>query len=117
MRRDELYLLDMVEAARDALRAVESISREEFERDRTRQLAVRLALQIIGEAARNVSEPTRRQVPSIAWTQIVGLRHLLVHRYFRVDLLTIWEIVHRELPPLIAALGPITGSGGEDQRL
>ena len=111
MQREPLYLADMVEACRDGLAAVHGITLDQFKADRIRQLAVRLALQIIGEAARNVSEETRNTYPTVAWSQIVGLRNLLVHRYFRVDIDTIWEIVHRELPNLIATLE----KGAEDE--
>jgi uncharacterized protein with HEPN domain len=64
-------------------------------------------LQIIGEAARSIPETTRQLAPNVPWTQIIGMRHILVHDYFGVDTEAVWAVVERELAPLrreIAAL-------------
>lgn len=104
MPRDEVYLLNMLDAARDARLFVAGVTREEFLDDRLRQMGVRMALQIIGEAVRNVSEQTRVHLPGVPWAQIVGMRHHLVHRYWEIDLAIVWDVVQRDLPALTAAL-------------
>jgi uncharacterized protein with HEPN domain len=68
---------------------------------------VRQAIQIIGEAARNVSDEGRNRIPELPCQQIVGMRHHLVHRYWEGNLNIVWDIVDRELPQLIAALEPL----------
>ncbi len=73
MQNDDAYIADMMNAARDALAALEGVTREQFARDRTRQLAVRLAQQIIGEAARHISEKRRQLYPGLAWRDMIGL--------------------------------------------
>ena len=110
MQRDEAYLLDILIAARKALAFVEGMTWEAFSESELHQSAVIRPLEIIGEAAAHVSEPTRQEHPEIPWVQMVGMRHRLVHEYFRVDLDVVWETVQRDLPELIALLEPLVPS-------
>ena len=57
-------------------------------------------LQILGEAARAIPEATRQLAPNVPWTQIIGMRHILVHDYFGVDTAVVWGVVERDLAPL-----------------
>ena len=78
-----------------------------FEADELIQSWIVRHLAIIGEAARAMPESTRQLAPSVPWTQIVGMRHILVHDYFGVDTGVVWGVVERELSTLkreIAAL-------------
>lgn len=61
-------------------------------------------LQIIGEAARRVSDEGRAAHPSIPWSAVVGMRHKVVHDYFGVDEDVVWNTARSELPSLITAL-------------
>ncbi len=70
-------------------------------------LALVRLLEIIGEAAKGISEGLRQQYPEIPWKQIAGTRDRLIHGYFDVDLDIIWSIVAHDLPILIAGLGRI----------
>ncbi|MDE0475913.1 MAG: DUF86 domain-containing protein, partial [Gammaproteobacteria bacterium] len=85
-RDDSAYLLDMLLAARDALSFTEDLSFEDFVRDRRTQLSVLKSVEIVGEAAAQVSGDARRANPDIPWRQIVGMRNRLVHVYFDIDL-------------------------------
>ena len=107
MPPDEVYLRNMLGAARDAREFVEGVSHEQFLADRLRQMGVRLAIQLIGEAARSVSHEARSQLPGVPWGQIVWMRHQLVHRYWDVDLEIVWDVAQRDLPELIAVLEPV----------
>ncbi|MDP2897514.1 MAG: DUF86 domain-containing protein [bacterium] len=107
MRRDEAYLLDMLIAARDAASFISGLTREQFEASRLHQLAVMKALETIGEAAANVSEPSRAAHPELQWREIVGMRHRLVHGYFEVDLEKVWDTVQTDIPTLINAIEPL----------
>jgi len=90
----------------DALNAIERIlektasGRESFEDDEMIQVWVLHHLQIVGEAARALSEEFRERHPDDDWRQAAGLRHILVHEYFRIDPDQIWRIVERDLVPL-----------------
>ncbi len=67
-------------------------------------LAMTRLLEMIGEAATQVSAATRIQNPRVAWQPIIGLRHRLVHAYDQINLDIIWDIISNDLPLLIAAL-------------
>ena len=92
MRPDDARLLDMLQAARLALTFVSDMTREAFDSDEKTQYAVTRALEIVGESASNVTNETREQHPDIPWSRIVGMRTLLAHEYFRIDLDIVWTV-------------------------
>ena len=110
MRRDDAYLLDMLLAARKARQFVEGITQAEFAASELHQNAVIRPLEIIGEAAARVSPEARAAHPEIPWDLMVGMRNRLIHEYFRVDLLVVWETLQQDLPDLIALLEPLITS-------
>jgi uncharacterized protein with HEPN domain len=79
MWRDDAYLLDILIAARRVLRYVGDLSWESFKEDEMAQDAVIRNLQIIGEAARKISDEFRSGHPEVPWGGIVGMRNRLVH--------------------------------------
>lgn len=82
--------------------------------DRKTSDAVLYNLVVIGEAAAQVSEETRGRAPEIPWTQIVGLRNLLAHEYFRIDLDVIEAIVREQLDQLAGTAERLIGEEGDD---
>jgi uncharacterized protein with HEPN domain len=50
-------------------------------------------LEIIGEAARNVTDEVRNKYPEIPWRNMIGLRNILIHQYFGVDESIVWEVI------------------------
>lgn len=107
MPRDDEYLLDILEAARLARQYVSRRSAAEFLVDTECQDAVIRRLEIIGEAARRLSEEKRLALPEVAWEAMVGMRNILIHEYDDVDLSVVWNAVHEDLPPLITVLEKI----------
>ena len=69
-----------------------------FQSDELLQVWVIHHLQVIGEAARGVSQPVRDRHPEVQWPQIVALRNILVHEYFGLNLDQIWMMTQKELP-------------------
>ncbi len=61
-------------------------------------------IEIIGEAANYISEETKNKFTDIQWRQIIGMRHILVHEYFGIDSLLIWQIIISDLPKLKSAI-------------
>ena len=64
-------------------------------------------LEIIGETAKNIPEDIKKKYSSILWRRMVGLRNIIAHGYFGVDLSIIWEIIDKNLPetkPLIVEM-------------
>lgn len=82
----------------------ESRSQAEFEHDEVLRLALRHLLQIIGEAASQVSREFRAGNPEVPWGEIVGMRHRVVHDYLGVDDEIVWTTVEQDLPSLIVIL-------------
>jgi uncharacterized protein with HEPN domain len=94
----------MLDAAREALAFAHGRQREELEQDRQLTLALVKAIEIIGEAASQVSSNARQQSPAIPWPNIIAMRNRLVHAYFDIDLDRVWDTLIDDLPPLIALL-------------
>jgi uncharacterized protein with HEPN domain len=107
MLRDEAYLLDMLIAARKAIEFVRDITWFQFKESELHQNAVLHPLEVIGEAARLISDETRRSHPEIPWTQVIGMRNRLIHEYLHIDLRTVWDTIHDDLPNLIEQLEPL----------
>jgi len=108
MRRDDrIRLQHMLDAAREALSFTLRRTRRDLDEDRLLVLGLVKAIEIIGEAAYQISEDTRAQLPGIPWEDIIGMRHRLVHAYFDINLDILWRTVQDDLPPLISALESI----------
>jgi uncharacterized protein with HEPN domain len=103
-RSEFLYLGDMLDHAKRAHALLIGITREEFKTDETLQIVVMHHLRIIGEAATKMPAETCAAHPEIAWGRISGMRHKIVHDYFRVAMDSVWDAVIDDIPPLIAAL-------------
>ena len=82
-----------------------SLSEAEFKQKDIAVDAVLRNLEVIGEAARNIPKPLRQQYSHIPWQRIVGLRNVVIHAYFNVDLDIVWQIIKVNLP---AVKGDIT---------
>ena len=104
----------MLDAAHKAREFVQGRHRSDLETDEMLALALVRLLEIFGEAAARVSAEVQIQLPAIPWRQITGTRNHLVHGYFNVDLDIVWSIIQHDLPPCIAALGPIILELGGD---
>ena len=99
MRDDRERLLDIQEAiARIEKYAAQG--REAFEHDELIQTWMLRQLQVIGEAARAMSEDFRVQHPELAWADMIGMRNVLVHIYFGIDLDLVWQAVEQSVPRL-----------------
>jgi uncharacterized protein with HEPN domain len=101
MSRDSAYLLDILQAAELAMSYTATISREIFANDIQCQDAVMRRLEVVGEAARRISEETRNAFAHLPWQQMIRLRNLLIHQYDDVDVDIIWDTVQDDLPALV----------------
>ena len=101
MRDDREKLRDIL----DAMGRIEKHTaggREAFDRDELVQVWVVHHLQLIGEAAAQLSDGFRAAHPQVPWRAIIAMRNLLVHAYFKTDLDEAWGVVERDLPTLKA---------------
>jgi len=100
MRRDELYVADLVDSARTVLEYMQGISRQQWDEDRVLRDAVLYRLLLLGEIASALPDSLRDRYPDVAWRQIRAFRNLAVHRYFGVDWAVVWQISQEEVPVL-----------------
>jgi uncharacterized protein with HEPN domain len=100
MWRDDAYLLDILIAARHAMKFRGELTWEQFRNSALHQHAIAKALENVGEAAKKVSD-------EIPWVSIMSMRNRIVHEYFRLDLLKVWEVVTVDVPILITAIEPL----------
>jgi len=101
----------MLEAAEEALGFVAGLSRANLQSDRQLTLALMKSIEIVGEAASQVSAATRGACPEVPWTEIVGMRNRLVHVYFDIDLDRLWDTTREDLVPLVTQLRRILARG------
>ena len=91
MPRDELYLADIVEAARTITTRIAGLTSDQWDNDQILRESVAYQLQIIGEAASAISESIRAEIDQVPWRQVRGMRNMLVHRYFSIDWTTVLD--------------------------
>ena len=110
-RDDTVFLVDMLNHAREAVELLGNTSLDDLMSDRVTELALRKLVEIVGEAASRTSATTQERHPEIAWSQIIGVRNRLVHGYDVVDLRILRNIVENDLPLLVEQLASIVGKG------
>jgi uncharacterized protein with HEPN domain len=105
---DRWRIRHMIEAADQAVAFLQGRQRGDLDTDTMLCLAVTRAVEIVGEAAAQVSAAGRQELPDVPWPQIVGMRNRLVHAYFDVNRTILWDTVTLALPPLIDQLEAAT---------
>ena len=101
---DRWRVRHMVDAAEQALAFVQGRQRADLDTDAMLRLALTRAIEIVGEAAAQVSDAGCNDCPDVPWPQIVGMRNRLVHAYFDINADILWDTVLLALPPLLAQL-------------
>lgn len=106
MKDDAVYLRHILDAI-DRIVSYTAAGRESFRSDLKTQDAVLRNLQVIGEAAKKVSDGTRASHPEVAWKDMAGMRDRVVHDYFGVSLDIVWDVVENHLGPLRIQILPL----------
>lgn len=100
MRREKLYLTDIVEAADAIARFCAGTDHDSFLQDELRQSAMLQKLIVIGEAAAHLPPEFQASYPDIEWADIVGFRNIAVHEYFAVNWSIVWVTATQDVPIL-----------------
>jgi uncharacterized protein with HEPN domain len=115
MSRDSATLLDMLKAARLAVKFREGMTKRAFLDDPKTQSAVLHQLLVLGEAGKRLSQEFRAQRQQVPWKKIVGMRDTLIHEYDDVDLNEVWKTVSSDVPRLIKQLELLAPSKEENE--
>ncbi len=94
-KEPKVYLLHIL----DAISELEIYAKDDWENKKTTR-AIERCLEIIGEAANNLSKDFQKNFPEIEWELIVGMRHKIIHDYFDVDGDVVQSTVHQDIPVL-----------------
>lgn len=100
MRREKLYLSDMVEAATAINAFTDGVTFEKFMESDVVKSAVLMKLIIVGEAASKLPSGIKEKYPDIPWRKIADFRNYAVHAYFAVDWAIVWNAATMEAPAL-----------------
>ncbi len=103
-REDASLLWDMLEAARKVRQFVAGRTFHDYSRDEVLQAAVERKLEIIGEAARGISEQLQQEHSEVPWRGIIAQRHFLAHEYGEVRQEKLWRVATVRVPELIQQL-------------
>lgn len=101
---DDIRLLHLREAAATAISFTDGRMRSDLDDDEMLRLALTKLVEIVGEAAKQVSAQGKAEYPSVPWTAAARMRDRLVHHYFDIDLDVLWVTISEDLPALLAAL-------------
>ena len=110
-RTDQEFLSDIREALHRITTYVAGMAYASFVADTKTQDAVIRNLEILGEAAKNLSEELRAKYPAVPWRSMAGARDRLIHHYFGINLDIVWQIATVELPQVASQLEKIEAEG------
>jgi len=101
----------MLDAAIEIQQYVQSSTREDLNSDRKLVHSLVRLFEIIGEAATQVSEELRNNIPGVPWPILVGMRNRLIHAYFSINLDIVWSTSTEDIPSLITELKKLLDEG------
>ena len=115
MKNPEIFLKHILECISEIEKNTKKLAPENFFQTISIQDAVIRRLEVIGEATKNLPADFKNKYPDVPWKKIAGMRDVLIHQYFGVDLELIWEIVEKDLPKFKSQIIKILDSLPEEE--
>ncbi len=106
-KADIVRMHHILDAAKEAVSFAQGKTRKSLDKNRMLVLSLVKDVEIIGEAATNVSKDCRERFPHIPWKSIINMRNRLIHDYFDINLDIVWQTVTEDIPSLIIKLEEI----------
>ena len=95
-----LFIEDILESIKLIEKYIRNISKENLDNNQKLKDSIARRLEIIGEAVKNIPDDFREKYPEVPWKKIAGLRDIIIHTYFNIDLDITWDIIKKDLPDL-----------------
>jgi len=92
------YIYDILDCVQEVENFMSGLTKEQFVEDRKTILAITKLIEMIGEAAKSVSEDVKEEYPDIPWRQMAGMRDKLTHKYYGIDLQILWDTAVNKIP-------------------
>ena len=99
-RNLEDLLKDILQAIEDIEIFTKTVTLEQFSSNKEKILAVIKSIEIIGEAVKLIPQEIRDKNPQVPWKAIAGMRDMLVHEYWGIDINVVWQTIQESLPIL-----------------
>jgi len=101
MKRDESFFLgDIIESIEAIEEFSKGLTKEELMSNRLKRDAIVRNVEIIGEAVKNISKNIKEKYPKVEWRKIAGIRDVMIHAYFGIDMEKVWNVIKEDLPKL-----------------
>ncbi|MEE9377059.1 MAG: DUF86 domain-containing protein [Candidatus Lokiarchaeia archaeon] len=97
-RTPKIYFEDIITFIKRIESYIQDLNFENFKENQLVIDAVIRNLVLIGEASKNISSEIRKKFSNVPWSEMIGLRNLATHGYFKIDLTIIWDIITKDIP-------------------
>ncbi len=97
-RNIQLFINDILEQINNIESFSKNFTKDKFENNALRKNAIARSLEIIGEAVKNIPNDFREKYTDVDWRKVAGLRDIIIHAYFDIDVDIVWDIIKKDLP-------------------
>lgn len=108
------YIRDIQDAINDIEDFVKAYNLDKFLKDKKTINAVVRSFEIIGEAVKKIPAEIRRKNKSIPWKEMAGMRNILIHEYFGINIKVIWKTVQKDIPNLKILINNMLSDSKQD---